>query len=125
MEKAIVVVTNKKQSSEFLTLVKEAGYEIEGILYVKNITSNILSDYKLEQLKRMVNANREVSKVIFDQELRPRQAYRIAKETSLEPLDRIQVILKIFLAHAPSLEAKLQIKLASLRIRQQKRLKEQ
>ena len=113
-EKAIVVITNRKNSDEFLTLVKEAGFEISDVMYVKNVTSAVLSDYKLNQLKTLVN-NNNADKIIFDLELRPRQAYRIAKETKRELLDRIELILKIFLAHAPSQEAKLQIKLASLR----------
>lgn len=115
MEKVIAIITDKTHSNEFLTLVKEAGFDVKGIFYVKNITTNVLSEYKLKQLRGMVENIGDVDKLVFDLELRPRQAYKIAKETQLETIDRIQVILKIFLAHAPSQEAKLQIKLASLK----------
>jgi len=114
-EKAIAVVTNRKRMKEFLSLIDEAGFDVVGILYVRRITTGVLSDYKLKELKKIIEQSDGVSKIIFDLELRPRQAYRIAKETKIETMDRIQLILRIFLLHAPSQEAKLQIKLASLR----------
>ena len=53
-------------------------------------------------------------KVIFDNELRPVQAYNIAKETGVEAIDRFQLILEIFAKRASTLEAELQIELARL-----------
>lgn len=114
MERVIAIVTDKRHEEEFLTLVKEAGFNVHRILYVRNITSKILSDYKLHHLRELLEKE-NVEKIVFDVSLRPKQTYRIAKATRLEVLDRIEVILRIFLAHAPSQEAKLQVKLASLR----------
>jgi GTP-binding protein HflX len=54
-------------------------------------------------------------KIIFDNPLRPVQAYNIAKETGVEAIDRFQLILEIFARRATTTEAKLQIQLAKLK----------
>ena len=53
--------------------------------------------------------------MIFDNELKPVQAYNLAKETGVEAIDRFQLILEIFAKRASTSEAKLQIQLAKLR----------
>lgn len=53
-------------------------------------------------------------KVIFDNQLRPVQAYNLAKATGVEAIDRFQLILEIFTRRATTTEAKLQIQLAKL-----------
>jgi GTP-binding protein HflX len=53
-------------------------------------------------------------KIIFDNDLRPVQAYNLAKETRIEAIDRFQLILEIFAKRASTKEAKLQIQLAKL-----------
>lgn len=110
---AVAVITNVRSMNEFLTLAREAGFNVKSVLRVRNVTSRVLSEYKLRQLKEMLD--KDVRYILFDLPLKPKQSYFVAKETGLEPVDRIEVILKIFLAHAPTQEAKLQIKLASLR----------
>lgn len=54
-------------------------------------------------------------KVIFDNELKPSQAYNLAKIAGVEIIDRFQLILEIFSKRASTREAKLQIRLAKLR----------
>ncbi len=54
-------------------------------------------------------------RLIFDNDLKPVQAYNIAKETGVEATDRFQLILEIFTRRASTTEAKLQIQLARLR----------
>ena len=54
-------------------------------------------------------------KTIFDNELKPVQAYNLAKITGVEAIDRFQLILEIFVRRASTLEAKLQIELAKMR----------
>jgi len=51
---------------------------------------------------------------IFDNELKPVQAFNLAKATGVEAIDRFQLILQIFAKRASTSEAKLQIQLAGL-----------
>jgi len=53
--------------------------------------------------------------VIFDNPLRPTQAYNLAKATNVEIIDRFQLILEIFTKRATTTEAQMQIQLAKLR----------
>ena len=54
-------------------------------------------------------------RVIFDNRLKPVQAYNLAKATGVEVIDRFQLILEIFARRATTAEAKLQIQLARMR----------
>ncbi len=58
---------------------------------------------------------KKVERIIFDNELKPLQAYNLAKEAGVETIDRFQLILEIFSRRAATTEAKLQIDLATLR----------
>jgi len=69
---------------------------------------------KAKELAEMVKA-KKAEKVIFDNELKPLQAYNLTKETGVETIDRFQLILEIFARRASTTEAKLQIELAKLR----------
>ena len=69
---------------------------------------------KAKELAEMVEANK-AEKVIFDNELKPLQAYNLAKETGVQVIDRFQLILEIFARRASTTEAKYQIDLAKLR----------
>jgi len=69
---------------------------------------------KVEELAALVK-QKEAERVIFDNELKPLQAYNLAKETGVEAIDRFQLILEIFARRAATTEAKLQIDLAKLR----------
>jgi len=53
-------------------------------------------------------------KVIFDNQLKTRQTYNLAKATHVEVIDRFQLILEIFNRRATTTEAQLQIQLATL-----------
>jgi len=54
-------------------------------------------------------------KIIFDNQLKTRQTYNLAKATHVEVIDRFQLILEIFNRRATTTEAQLQIQLATLR----------
>jgi len=69
---------------------------------------------KAKELAELVEVQK-AEKVIFDNELKPLQAYNLAKETGVEVIDRFQLILEIFARRASTTEAKLQIELAKLR----------
>ena len=68
---------------------------------------------KARELAELV-ADNGVEIAIFDNELKPVQAYNLAKATGVETIDRFQLILQIFARRASTSEAKLQIQLAEL-----------
>ncbi len=68
---------------------------------------------KVEELAKMVEET-GADKVIFDNQLRTRQTYNLAKATHVEVIDRFQLILEIFNKRATTTEAQLQIQLATL-----------
>jgi len=67
----------------------------------------------VEELAALIK-EKEVRKIIFDNPLKPVQAYNIAKITRVEAVDRFQLILEIFTKRATTTEAQLQIQLARL-----------
>lgn len=69
---------------------------------------------KVEELAALVK-EKEAEKIIFDNELKPLQAYNLATEAGVEAVDRFQLILEIFDRRAATTESKLQIDLARLR----------
>lgn len=69
---------------------------------------------KAKELADLIAKN-NVGKAVFDNELRPIQAYNLAKTTGVEVIDRFQLILEIFARRASTTESKLQIQLAKLR----------
>lgn len=69
---------------------------------------------KVEELAKLVK-EKGAEKVIFDNPLKPVQAYNLAKATGVEAIDRFQLILEIFTRRATTAEANLQIRLAKLR----------
>jgi GTP-binding protein HflX len=69
---------------------------------------------KVEELAQMVQETGAI-KVIFDNQLKTRQTYNLAKATKVEVIDRFQLILEIFTKRATTTEAQLQIQLATVR----------
>ena len=69
---------------------------------------------KVEELAKLVQ-DTDAEKVVFDNPLKPVQAYNLAKATTVEAIDRFQLILEIFTRRATTTEAQLQIELARLR----------
>jgi GTP-binding protein HflX len=65
----------------------------------------------VEELAELVKKT-DTQKVIFDNPLKSVQAYNLAKATSVEAIDRFQLILEIFTRRATTTEAQLQIQLA-------------
>lgn len=68
---------------------------------------------KVEELAELVKKT-GAEKVIFDNPLRPLQAYNLAKATNVEAIDRFQLILEIFTRRAMTTETNMQIRLAKL-----------
>jgi GTP-binding protein HflX len=69
---------------------------------------------KVKELAELVKET-GAQKIIFDNRLKPVQAYNLAKATGVEVIDRFQLILEIFARRAATTEAKLQIQLARLK----------
>lgn len=69
---------------------------------------------KVEELAELVK-EKGAEKLIFDNLLKPVQAYNLAKATNVEAIDRFQLILEIFTQRATTTEANMQIDLAKLR----------
>jgi GTP-binding protein HflX len=101
---------------ELESLAQTIGYTVAGkIEQVRRTDPKFqIGAGKAEELARLV---KEVGaeKVIFENDLKPVQAYNLAKETGVEVLDKFQLILEVFSRHASTKEAKLQIELARLR----------
>jgi GTP-binding protein HflX len=68
---------------------------------------------KVKELAELVKKT-GAEKLIFDNQLKSVQSYNLAKATSVEAIDRFQLILEIFTKRATTTEAKLQIQLAKL-----------
>jgi len=118
--KAIMVQRrlNHERSSldELKSLAESAGYNVVGeIEQIRERDPRYqIGSGKVKELADLVKA-KETERVIFDNELKPLQAYNLAKETGVEAIDRFQLILEIFARRAATTEAKLQIELAKLR----------
>jgi len=67
----------------------------------------------VEELAQIVQET-GAGKVIFDNPLKTRQTYNLAKATHVEVIDRFQLILELFNRRATTTEAQLQIQLATL-----------
>ncbi|MEM2738835.1 MAG: GTPase HflX, partial [Candidatus Bathyarchaeia archaeon] len=101
---------------ELKSLAESAGYTVVGkIEQVRIPDPRYQVGYgKIREIAELVKAT-GAQKIIFDNILRPVQAYNIAKETGVEAIDRFQLILEIFARRASTTEAKLQIQLARLK----------
>ena len=97
-------------------MAESAGYTVVGkIEQVRAPDPRYQIGYgKIKELVKLVKET-GAQKIIFDNPLRPVQAYNIAKETGVEAIDRFQLILEIFARRATTTEAKLQIQLARLK----------
>jgi len=118
--RAIIVqrrLSNEHASlGELRSLAKSAGYKVVDQMEQirERDPSYQIGSGKAKELAELAEA-KKAGKVIFDNELKPLQAYNLAKETGVEVIDRFQLILEIFARRASTTEAKLQIELAKQR----------
>jgi GTP-binding protein HflX len=98
---------------ELKNLAESAGYTIVGkIGQVREPDSRYqIGAGKVEELAELAKET-HAQKIIFDNPLKPVQAYNLAKATNVEAIDRFQLILEIFTRRATTTEAQLQIQLA-------------
>ncbi|MGD0450185.1 MAG: GTPase HflX [Candidatus Bathyarchaeia archaeon] len=109
---------NREESSleELKRLAEAAGYTVVGTLEQTRPPDARyqIGAGKVEELTQMVEET-GAGKVIFDNNLKTRQTYNLAKATKVEVIDRFQLILEIFTHRATTTEAQLQIQLATVR----------
>ncbi|MGA3110941.1 MAG: GTPase HflX [Candidatus Bathyarchaeia archaeon] len=109
---------NREESSlpELKRLAESAGYMVVGEMEQTRLPDSRyqIGAGKVEELAQMVQ-EKGADKVIFDNQLKTRQTYNLAKATHVEVIDRFQLILEIFTKRATTTEAQLQIQLATLR----------
>lgn len=83
----------------------------EAVFLRKFEASTFLTKGKLEEIKE---SSKQRDLVIFDDEILASQQRNLEKELGVKVLDRTELILEVFAAHAQTREAKIQIELAKV-----------
>jgi GTP-binding protein HflX len=115
--RAILITYPVEQSiEEAVALADAAGYKVERVVTQKNLTRSRygLGRGKAEEVKVMADELKP-DNILFDEVLKPTQAYNLASVVKVEVIDRERLILEIFERRASTTESKTQIKLAQLR----------
>ena len=102
---------------ELASLAKTAGAQVVSSYTQKREkydSKTFVGAGKLEEIKRMVEAD-EISTVIVNNRLTPRQNINLEVILGVKVIDRMQLILDIFAMRARSHEGKLQVHLAQLK----------
>ena len=102
---------------ELASLAKTAGAEVVGVYTQKREkydSKTFVGSGKLEEIAQMVGAD-EVSTVVVNNRLTPRQNVNLEEILGVKVIDRMQLILDIFAMRARSHEGKLQVHLAQLK----------
>ena len=102
---------------ELASLAKTAGAEVVGVYTQKREkydSKTFVGSGKLEDIAQMVDAD-EVSTVVVNNRLTPRQNVNLEEILGVKVIDRMQLILDIFAMRARSHEGKLQVHLAQLK----------
>ena len=124
-DKTIIAAVNIKGKNRDITqdnlkelalLCKTAGAEV-----VQKITQELpkinnatyIGSGKIEEIKEIIK-EKDISLIVFDDELSPMQNRNLMKELNIKVSDRSGIILEIFANHAKSQEAKTQVDLAYL-----------
>lgn len=101
---------------ELAALADAAGVEVVDSMFQKRAkvhASHVIGSGRLAELAERVDAH-EADAVIFDNDLRPRQIRALEKAIGRKVIDRSELILDIFAAHAKTREAQIQVELAQL-----------
>jgi len=101
---------------ELGALARTAGAEIVDQITVKRRSINprfYVGAGKAREIARKVQTD-EIDTIVFDNDLSPAQIRELEEIASRKVLDRSELILDIFAAHARTTEARLQVELAQL-----------
>jgi GTP-binding protein HflX len=122
-DKAVLVglIQNDQTSEQVTEYLDELAFlsETAGAMAVKRFTQRLphpdsrtfVGKGKLEEIKNYVSG-RDISLVIFDDELTGSQISNIEKELGVKTIDRSDLILDIFASRARTAQAKVQVELA-------------
>src|SRR3990167_5438081 len=120
----VVVYPSGKESKECVEHLEELaslastyGFETKRMIScpIKEFTAaTYIGKGKAEEIGRMV-ADEEIDVVIFDDEISPNQQKNLEEIIQKPVLDRTELILEVFAAHAETKEAMLQIELAKVK----------
>lgn len=122
----ITPVQDERKTTEYLDELEFLA-ETAGAVTVKRFTQRLgaplsttyLGTGKLQEIRQWIeqeeDAEREVSMVIFDDELSAKQLRNIESELRVKILDRTSLILDIFAMRAQTANAKTQVELAQYR----------
>ena len=116
-ERVLIVGVELQGMEELASLAKTAGAEVVGIYTQKREkydSKTFVGSGKLEEIAQMVDAD-EVSTVVVNNRLTPRQNVNLEEILGVKVIDRMQLILDIFAMRARSHEGKLQVHLAQLK----------
>ncbi|MEW4354031.1 GTPase HflX [Streptococcus pneumoniae] len=123
-ERVLLVGVELKDSDHFdmsmeelKSLAKTAGAHVVDTYRQKREkydSKTFIGSGKLEEIKLMVDAD-EISTVIVNNRLTPRQNANLEEHLGVKVIDRMQLILDIFAMRARSHEGKLQVHLAQLK----------
>lgn len=117
LRKAILITYPIDQASiEAMSLAEAAGYSVIRTVTQKQITRSRfgIGRGKAEEVKQLVEELKP-DVIIFDEVLKPSQAYNLASLCKVEIVDRERLILEIFERRASTAESRIQIRLAQLR----------
>ncbi|HEY7506623.1 MAG TPA: GTPase HflX [Nitrososphaera sp.] len=115
--KAILITYPVERAiKEAVSLADAAGYNIVKTVTQREITHSKygIGSGKAEEVKELV-ADIKPEVIVFDEVLKPRQAYSLASLCKIEIVDRERLILEIFERRASTAESRIQIRLAQLR----------
>jgi GTPase len=114
---AVLITYPLEQASrEATSLADSAGYHVIRVVTHHELTRSKfgIGKGKANQVKAVVEQLRP-DVIIFDEVLKSRQVYNLARLCKVEIVDRERLILEIFERRASTAESRIQIKLAQLR----------
>jgi len=123
-ERALLVAVETRRTQldpldplgELRSLAKTAGVEVVDEMFVRRNRPSpglYVGSGKAEEIARRAEFN-QVDVIIFDNDLSPAQIRDLEEITERKVLDRSELILDIFAAHARTHESRLQVELAQL-----------
>jgi GTP-binding protein HflX len=116
-KKAILITyPDERAINEAVSLADAAGYSVQKIVTQKHITKSRygIGRGKAEEVKAIADEIKP-EMVLFDEVLKPSQAFNLASVVKVEVRDRERIILEIFERRASTTESKTQIRLAQMR----------
>lgn len=116
-EKNAVIISLQRDNTELRHLAQALDYQVQHIFVQQRDAPDPASYVGAGKIAEVADytATHDVACAIVDQRLRPSQWYTMEKELTITVYDRIRLILNIFADRAQRKEAKLQVRLASLR----------